>query len=65
MRSDKSVLIYIRERDGQEMLSKIHEKSIKYDKGKGGNRPCSVWQGFDLFCADIVQKKIIENIEIR
>ena len=47
------------------MLSKIHQKPIKYDKRKGGKPAPVVYdKAFDLFCADIVQKRIIDDKEI-
>ena len=72
MRNDESVLIHIRERDCVAIEAKYHKKCYqKYTKSlsnmtreKAETGPVVYDKVFDLFCADIVRKRIIDNKEI-
>ena len=72
MRNDESVLIHIRERDCVAIEAKYHKKCYqKYTKSlsnttreKAETGPVVYDKAFDLFCADIVQKRIIDDKEI-
>ena len=72
MRNDESVLIHIRERDCVAIEAKYHKKCYqKYTKSlsnmtreKAETGPVVYDKAFDLFCVDIVQKRIIDDKEI-